>query len=138
MSASAPNSSWNSIFGSVGGQGTPYNNQPLSPSNQYYAFLSSADQDETTLLYDILFEVVPVEWMDLAIMAPPVDIDAPPPTSPASLYFINAVDEAAILSALGLKSADYLAEGSWYLLTLVQGTDKVTGMLYDPDIDKTS
>ena len=55
---------------------------------------------------------------------------------PALLYHIQAADETDLLQALGLTSTDFLAEGSWYQLTLAPG-DKgaVTGDLYDPDID---
>jgi hypothetical protein len=129
----APSSDWQQLFSSVGKQGTT---EPLSASNQYYAFLSKADLDASKNTYDILFEVVPKEWADAAIFASPIDVRAPAPAAPASLFHIRGADPNDVVTMLGVKSTDYVAEGSWYLLTLTQGaTGALTGDLYDPDID---
>jgi hypothetical protein len=118
----------------VGAQGLQFAS-PISPSNQYYAFLSKADLDETTQLYDVFFELISKEWMDNAVLSAAVDIIAPAPSSPALAYHIPAVEETSIVQALGLKSIDFLAEGSWYLLKLKSGSSGVYGDLYDPAID---
>jgi len=55
---------------------------------------------------------------------------------PALLYHVRGADESALLKALGLTSTEYLAEGSWYQLSLSSGSrGPITGELYDPDID---
>jgi hypothetical protein len=128
-----PSPSWNSLFQNVGKQGDVLDN-PLSPSNQYYGFLSSCDQDEETQLYYAMFEVVPVEWAHNVYLKDPT-VSTSPPIAPASCYQIADISGTTLLNALGLKSEDYLAEGSWYLLRLEKGTGTVTGDLYNPDID---
>jgi len=128
-----PNPSWSSLFQNIGKQGDMYSN-PLSPSNQYYGFLSSCDQDEATLLYYPMFEVVPMEWMNNVYLKNPT-VSSDPPVAPASCYQIADIAESTLLQALGLKSEDQLAEGSWYFLRLEKGTGTVSGDLYDPDID---
>jgi hypothetical protein len=137
--AKPPNDAYTALFSNVGAQGKALD-APLSKSDQYYAYLSKVEQNASTELYDVLFEVIPYEWAENALFARTQDVPIMAPTSPASLYHITAVDQGTILGALGLRSADYLAEGSWYLLTLVKGEDgkSVTGDLYDPDIDKLS
>jgi hypothetical protein len=129
-----PDTNWTGLFSNAGGQGTT---NPISPSNQYYGFLSKADLNPTSNTYDILFEVIPKEWADAAILASPIDVRAPAPPSPASLYHIRDADPTAVVTVLGVKNTDYVAEGSWYLLTLTPGAlqKAVTGDLYDPDID---
>jgi hypothetical protein len=84
----------------------------------------------------VLFEVVNAGWMDNVIFGRSVSISARTPTVPALLYHIRGADETAMLRALGLTSTDYLAEGSWYQLSLSPGSKgAITGDLYDPDID---
>lgn len=132
------------MFGNVGAQGNRFD-APISPSGQYYAFLSKADPAGGTYgegseplddAYDVLFELISKEWMDNAVFSSPIEVRKPAPTPPALLYHIGNVPTAAILKALGLTTTDDLAEGSWYLVSLNQG-DKgaVVGDLYDPDID---
>jgi hypothetical protein len=130
-----PGSSWNSLFGNVGGQGNQFDG-PISPSNTYLGFLSKADLDDVANVYDVLFELVPIEWAVNVLVVSSSDAEYPAPPSPATLYHMTNVDPTALLDMLGLKSADDLAEGSWYFLQLEQGsTGKLTGDLYDPDID---
>lgn len=135
-SLSTPNLSWKQLFQNVGEQGDQFN-QPISPTNRYYAFLSKADLDESTNKYDVLFEVAPAEWFENAILSgQSIRLLAPP--GPSSLYHIRDADPAALLKALGLSTADDLAEGSWYLITMEKGTGAITGDFYNPDIDTAS
>ena len=96
----------------------------------------------------MLFELVSQEWMDSAVNARPISIDRPMPPAPALLYALHDVDETTLLKALGLKTADDLAEGSWYLINLSPSKSKaerqqlelgegtgISGDLFDPDID---
>ena len=125
------------LVDNLAGQGRPFDN-PFSPTNQYFAFLSKADLDVTTGLFDVLFEVLPAEWVELVVLLATNRVDAKLPESPASLFHIIGVQPEAILQALGLDNPDNLAEASWYLLTLTpkqNGGDVVNGDLYDPDID---
>ncbi|RPD42784.1 hypothetical protein [Chitinophaga barathri] len=129
-----PPSAWNSLFTQLSAQGSTFNT-PLSASDWYFAFLSSVDQDEKNGLYYVMFEVVPKEWVDNVIMSGDADISTLAPVSPASCYWINGVTENVILNALGLKSPDELAVGSWYVMQLKKGTSGISGDLYDPDLD---
>jgi hypothetical protein len=131
--AKSPDPPWNNFFANVGKQGDVYNN-PLSPSDLYWAFLSSCEQDEDTGLYYPMFEVVPSEWMNNVYLNPPL-VSSPPPPAPALCFQIDGIQTGALLTALGLKSEDNLAEGSWYVLKLIKGAGPVTGNLYNPDID---
>lgn len=133
---SSPGQSWNSLFQNVGGQGSQFNG-PISKSGRYYAFLSKADLDETTGTFDVFFELLPFEWAENAILSG-LDVDLPPPLSPEIVYHVPSADPSALLSMLGLKTADNLAEGSWYLLQLAPGTGGISGDLYDPNIDTKS
>ncbi|MBV9762800.1 MAG: hypothetical protein JO340_19735 [Acidobacteriaceae bacterium] len=132
---SGPSSGWDTLFKNVGAQGAKFDRDPLSPTGQYYGFLSSVEFDQTTKTYDVLFELVQKEWNDNAVIDPDTEIRAPAPFAPALLYHIRDIAEEPLLEALGLATPDNLAEGSWYLLTLQKGKDTVTGDLYDPDID---
>ncbi|MCO4090639.1 MAG: hypothetical protein HEQ34_01625 [Sphingorhabdus sp.] len=86
--------------------------------------------------FDLTFEMVPVQWMIPAIVAPTISINSPAPNSPALIYHIRGADASMVVTMLGVKNTDYVAEGSWYLLKLGRGkTGKVYGDLYDPDID---
>jgi hypothetical protein len=136
----SPKQPWNSLFGNVSAQGKQFDKNPFSQSNQYYAFLAKVEEDESTTpkTYDVLFEVVPQEWMENVILSAATSIKLLAPLAPGSLYHVRDVDETTILNALGLKTTDDLAEGSWYLLTLTKKSESdvgVTGDLYDPDID---
>lgn len=123
------------MFGSIAGQ-TPV--APVPQDNLFCAFLSKADLDATTNSFDLMFEMVPAQWMLPAIIAPPVSTDIPAPVSPALIYHIRGADAPTVVNLLGVKSTDYVAEGSWYVLALVAGSSgQVHGDLYDPDIDKS-
>jgi hypothetical protein len=136
-----PGDPWNQLFDNVGGQGAQFD-KPLSPTNQYYGFLSNVDLADGVdpNIYDLLFEVVPKEWVDNAVLSSPVSIDYRAPECPTSLYHVPAAGTRALLGRLGLASVEELAEGSWYLLTLVASTesDDVEGNLYDPFIGAVS
>jgi len=135
--AAQPGSSWNGLFQNVGAQGAAFDKSSLSPNGQYYAFLSKVDLiDLDAKTYDVFFELVRADWMQNAVLSGSASASAPAPTSPAVLYHVPSVAEGDILKALGLKSTDDLAEGSWYLIALTKGKGAITGDLYDPDIDK--
>lgn len=139
---------WSNLFKGVSQQNQAYQDDPISPSGNYYAFLSKADLDAgaKTKSWEVLFELVSQEWMDSAVNSRPIAIDRPMPPAPALLYALHDVDEATLLKALGLKTTDDLAEGSWYLLNLSPSKSKalqaelgegtgISGDLFDPDID---
>jgi hypothetical protein len=132
---STPGNTWNDLFNNLAAQGKAFNG-PLSPSNWYYAYLATAEQDWQTHNYVVVFEVIPAEWVNNTIMAGDATIQTLAPISPVSLYFLNQVDETTLLNALGLKSEDQLAEGSWYLLQLIKDDKgQLVGDLCDPDAD---
>ncbi|HYI10880.1 MAG TPA: hypothetical protein VEK57_17605 [Thermoanaerobaculia bacterium] len=122
------------MFTVVSEQGSQFEG-PLSPSNQYYAFLSKVDLDDTTQLYDVMFEVVAQEWAQNALFSSAVFLSAPPPVSPALIYHIPGIDQNTLVNTLGVTSIDFVAEGSWYLLTFEQAPGG-NNSLYHPDIDK--
>ena len=136
MAAPQPNQFYDALFGNTRAQGDQFDTLEPPPDGRFYGFLSKADFDLDTQKWDVLFEVVNAGWMENAVTGRPVSIPTTPPAVPALLYHIQAADESALLKALGLTSTDYLAEGSWYALTLTAGgKGTVTGDLYDPDID---
>jgi hypothetical protein len=134
--APPPNPQFRDMFGRTRAQGARFDTLDPPPDGSFYGFLSKADFDEDTKKWDVLFEVVNSGWMENAVFGRSVSISSRLPTVPALLYHIQAADETDLLKALGLTSTNFLAEGSWYQLTLTPG-DKgaVTGDLYDPDID---
>ena len=108
----------------------------ISPSNQYYAYLSKVDQDYSTKLYDIYFELFTKEWGDNVLMNGGVDVKITSPVPPISAFHMRDKIESEIMLMLGLKSVDNLAEGSWYLIHLEKGSSgTLTGDFYNPDID---
>ena len=127
---------WSSFFDNLGKQGDQFN-ALLSKSNQYYAFLSKVDLiNEKTKKYDVFFELINREWADNALFSSTASINKLPTKIPAVAYHLPEVDETELLKILNLKSTDYLAEGSWYLIQLEKGaTGPLVGDLYDPDID---
>jgi hypothetical protein len=134
--APQPNPEFQDLFGRTRAQGEQFDSLTPPADGSFYGFLSKADFNEDTQKWDVLFEVVNTGWMENNIFGPSVSMSTRAPTVPALLYHIQAADETALLKALGLTSTDYLAEGSWYELTLSPGNKgAVTGDLYDPDID---
>jgi hypothetical protein len=81
-----------------------------------------------------MFELVSLEWMN-NVYFKGAQISSNPPLAPALCFQIDGIPAQQLLEALGLKSEDNLAEGSWYVLQLKKGKGAVTGNLYDPDID---
>lgn len=132
---SKPNPSYETLFGNIGAQGQQFDVLEPPADGRFYGFLSKADYDEYAKSWDVLFEVVNQGWMDNAIFNPATSIAAPPPTAPALLFHIQAVDESTLLKTLGIATTDNLAEGSWYALKLLPGKGPVAGDLYDPDLD---
>ena len=139
MGPTPPNPQFQGLFERTRAQGAQFDTLEPPADGRFYGFLSKADLDEDTQKWDVLFEVVNAGWMENAVFSGSVSISYSLPTLPALLYHIQAADETALLKALGLTSTDYLAEGSWYQLTLTSGgKGAVTGDLYDPDIDTVS
>ncbi|MBI3260555.1 MAG: hypothetical protein HYZ54_13940 [Ignavibacteriae bacterium] len=125
---------WSSFFGNLSNQGDSFNGL-ISKSNQYYAFLSKVDQVDSSN-YDLYFELMTKEWGDNVMFAGSVQVSKMPPEIPTASYSMVGQDGSKILSTLGLKSFDDLAEGSWYLIQLEKGeTGPLIGNLYNPDID---
>ncbi|MDQ3934527.1 MAG: hypothetical protein M3340_07835 [Actinomycetota bacterium] len=135
MADPQPNQSYQDLFGNTRAQGEQFDTLDPPSDGQFYGFLSKADFDDDTQTWDVLFEVVNTKWWDNAVFNRPVSIPARLPPVPALLYHIQAAKESDLLQALKLTSTDYLAEGSWYRLTLTPGKGTVMGDLYDPDID---
>jgi hypothetical protein len=139
-----PKPEWVSLWEKTAAQGDEFD-KPISDSGQYYGYLSKADFDDKTGLWDVFFELAPLEWMDNVIFSPSVSIKSAPPPSPATCFHIRGVAETAILNALRLRTTDDLAEGSWYQMSLSKASrelfdnpEAVVGDLYDPDIDLES
>lgn len=84
---------FNQLAVNLGLQGEAFN-KPLSVSNQYYAFLSKADKDWETGLWDILFEVVPAEWAANALGRSSEEVDIVAPEGPDSLWFGQRCDRS--------------------------------------------
>lgn len=126
---------FNDLANNMGNQGNAFN-KPISDKELYYAFLSKADQDWKTGLWDVMFEIIPYEWAVNAFGIGSEDVHIIAPVGPASLYHLPAVAQTDLLNALGLKNTDDLAEGSWFLLNIrKQESGPVNGMMYDPDLD---
>ena len=137
----APKRSWSEAFGNTSAQGAGLNG-PLSPSNQYYAFLSSADPDGAGGPYITMFECIPKEWTDNTVLAAAVSVRAKLTIPiPATLFTPIPMTEAQILTAFGITSMDYFAESSWFLITLTTDAESsISGDLCDPNygLDTTS
>ena len=143
--SSPVNTPWSNLFKGVSEQNQDYQDDPISPSGNYYAFLSKVDLDDSgkTPAYEVLFELVSKEWMESAVISRPISVSRPMPPAPALLYAMHQIDETSLLKALGLTDPGDIAEGSWYLINLSpakggaqlgEGTGLV-GDLFDPDID---
>ena len=126
------NSTWFEVFQNVREQGTLYE-EALSSSNWYLGFLSKADLDPDFKVYDILFEVVPLEWAAMAFDVSKASVW--PEEIPASLFHMPEVNADLLITMLKVKTDDNVAEGSWYILRLEKKDDALMGDLYDPDID---
>jgi hypothetical protein len=136
LAPAPPNPQFQGLFDRTRAQGARFDTLEPPADGRFYGFLSKADFDEDMQKWVVLFEVVNAGWMENAVFSGSVSISSRLPRVPALLYHIQAADETSLLKALGLTSTDYLAEGSWYQLTLTPGAKgAVTGELYDPDID---
>jgi hypothetical protein len=134
--ANPPNPQYEGLLGKTRAQGATFDSLEPPSDGRFWGFLSKADLNTDTQKWDVLFELVNAGWMENVVLRRSVSIPSRLPTVPALLYHVQAADETALLKALGLTSAEFIAEGSWYQLTLSQGSKgAVTGELYDPDID---
>jgi hypothetical protein len=127
------------IFNNVGKQGNVKDKPYLSPANLYYGFLSKVDPTPypkpTSGNLDVLFEVVPKEWLDLRLQKKTIFVNVAPPLSPASLFHLYEVNEQELVTTLKLKSPDFLIEGEWYILEITDKKSNIVGDFYDPDLD---
>lgn len=136
-----PGDAWKNAFQKVAAQGDAFE-QPHPEDGNYYAFLSQVNLVATGT-YDVLFELVNKKWMDNAIFAPPISIEAPAPVAPAVLYHIPSVSTQTIVATLGLASEEDLVEGSWFLVNVTESQNPDTlgestapapaGYIFDPD-----
>lgn len=126
---------FSALANSLAKQGLAFD-KPLSDSSQYCAYLSTAEKDEDTGLWSVMFEMVPYEWALNVLAKSSQEVNYVAPVGPNTCYHIPAVTESDLLNVLKLDNTDDVAPGSWYLLRLQkQDSGKVNGILYDPDID---
>lgn len=104
-------------------------NNPDSPTNEYYAFLSEIDdvterpaESRREQVWTVMFEIVPKEWMDVFVFASP-DSRQPLPSPPASFLYIEREPAIEIAEALDVD-ADEIQETDWYIITLGAGKGK--------------
>ena len=126
---------FNGLYENLAKQGNQFDDL-ISPTNQYYAYLSKVDQISQTKKYDIYFELWTKEWLDNVSRSGDIDVEIAFPPGPVSAFHMRDQDESELLSILGLKNVNNLAEGSWYLIELEKGpTGSLVGDFYNPDID---
>ena len=130
-----PDSSWNTLFSNLSSQGAQFND-PISPSSTYFAFLSTGDQDERTGLWTLLFELLPAEWVYNVYPQDPTIRTLPPADAPYTLFQIVDAKTEDVLSTLNVKSADYVADGSWYRLLLSKNSFPLFGNILNRDYDR--
>jgi hypothetical protein len=134
-----PSAAARRLFSGTSAQGARFGGPP-GQSGEFYAFLSKADLDVRTGLWDLLLEVVDKRWLD-NVLSQPVDVKAPPPHTPGLLFHAPKLTQQVLLKTLGVSTTDDVAEGSWYLVTLTKSSGNIddpelfTGDLFDPDID---
>ena len=134
-----PSDAARQLFKSTRAQGAQFGGPP-GQSGEFYAFLSKADFDDRTQLWDVLLEVVDQRWLD-NVLSQPVEVSAPPPRVPGLLFHAPKLTQQVLLKTLGVTTTDDVAEGSWYLVTLTKSSGDIddpelfTGDLFDPDID---
>lgn len=122
-----------SLFSTISSQRTCDN--PFSPSNKYWAFLSKIDYSDgiNPNNFDVLFEVIPQECGNARYPKYDVTVKVTPPVDPASLFFLHEVDIQSLKTALGASTID---EGQWFLVSLIPGeSGNLVGDFFDPDID---
>jgi len=110
--------------------------EPKSGIDAYLACLSKVDLDQTSSTWFLFFDMVPAEAVLLGLMGKSGE-SMPPPETPVIYFHATDALQSVTMDALGLKSLDDLAEGSWYVLWLQQGGDRkdaVVGDLYHPDL----
>jgi hypothetical protein len=115
--ATTPPDRWTKAFAAVAAQGQQFDEPLPAGEDEFWAFLSQADEIAPGI-HDVVLELVPDKWMNNAIMAPTVSVAAPAPSAPAVWYHIPSVPTKTIVQVLGLASAEDLVEGSWFVVTL--------------------
>lgn len=130
----SPGQPWSGLFLNVGAQGIQFDN-PISASNSYYAYLTNADQDESTGLWSLVFEMAPAEWVQNVYFKDPI-MRQSAPHAPATLYQLLQLTTTQVLQALGVKDEGHVAEGSWYYLVLSPGTGSISGDILNVNFDK--
>lgn len=137
------NSGLTNITKRLRGQGDdPIFTDRLSPTNEYYGFLSKVESGLTTDSYELYFECITRQWGDLVFMRAGVPISKLAVESPDTVLHLRNQTLEEILSKLNLTSEKFLTDGSWYELRLVskdleRDTDPgiPAGNFYNPDID---
>lgn len=111
------------VFEKVSGLGAVYDEED-SPSQQYYGFLVEVEEvsykggDDKQL--SVQFELVPREWMEVAVLGLKESVRSQPPVSPATLLVFDNAAPEDIADALSIDIKD-INEGDWYLITLGKG-----------------
>ena len=114
------------LFQAAAQQGQKYDVED-SPSNRYYGFLAEIEDIQYDrggpVTYSVQFELVPFEWMEVAVPDGSGKRRAPPPTSPTTLLVFDAAPLEQVADALGTTASE-IGEGQWYIIQL--GRDRLT------------
>jgi hypothetical protein len=118
--------------------------EPLSEDGEYYAYLSTVDPvpiegESTSQSWDVMFELVSKSLLDVALFKRSVPSPRPPDV-PILVFEVEGADEETLFKTLGVETADDLAEGSWFELTIEKGAKPGTieGTLFDAGIGRQS
>ncbi len=96
-----------------------------SPSNKYFGLLVEIERvqyrEGGPVLHSVMFELVPFEWMQAAILSLGKSLRGLPPASPYTQLAFDEAPLGEVAAALG-TDADGLVEGEWYIITLGRST----------------
>lgn len=110
-------------FGVIANRGKVFDT-PDSPTDTYYGFLAdiedvvSARSGET--LWSVQFDLVPLEWMESAVLAQSDKSRTPPPDGPVTLLIFDDARPDHIADALSTPVPE-VVPGGWYIITLGKG-----------------
>ncbi|NDY73027.1 hypothetical protein DO021_16555 [Desulfobacter hydrogenophilus] len=108
-----------SSFQSIAALGKKYDNED-SPTEQYYGFLTKIEDVSYQAQWSVQFELVPKEWMDVAVLGLKSTVRSQPPASPATLLVFEDASPDDIAKNLS-RDVDDIKEGDWYMITLGKG-----------------